>query len=580
MTTLRRTLTVLTAALGGSLVLGSSAALAITPPAHAPGRVVFSVDGGAINNDVDGGAASAAAALPDGGAVLAGNGGSAPHAHAYAAEIRADGSLDSSFGTAGITTLPAFQVDQVLREPDGSFVVGGPGPSLGTSQFPHVMLAHLSADGTLDTSFGTNGILTLSIQSSCGDCAAASVEPGGDIVVTGNTGTLAVNPIANPTVSGNTQWVVARLTPTGALDSTFGQGGIVTLLPTASFGTAVATLANGDIVALGRLASGGQAVTTLTRLLPTGAPDPTFNGGNLVAVPGGAVSSMVANADGTVLVDTTTTVVRYTAAGLLDPSFGTGGVATITGFPSTTLPFPLPQGPLQTSILPAPGDSAVIVNLEDQGVVVAERLTPAGAIDQTFNGGGAKRIALGFGGGGSGFVVSVRPRPLPSLVQDSADIRGTVVERADGSFLAVNGVAVLQGTGEGEGKSIFDFAAAGLTAQFAPDASFGGPATPLEAELRVIRQRASTAHTRHGILVELTLTQPGLARVVIKAHGRVVAQNVLPAFGHGETTVPVELTAYGNTYLRSHRGVKVTATATGRDLLTNTATATASGTLR
>lgn len=64
-------------------------------------------------------------------------------------------------------------------------------------------------------------------------------------------------------------------------------------------------------------------------------------------------------------------------------------------------------------------------------------------------------------------------------MQDSADLRGGLLDRPDGSFLAFDGVAVLEGTGEGEGNSILDFAAAGLTPSFAQDPSFGGPATPL-----------------------------------------------------------------------------------------------------
>ena len=60
-------------------------------------------------------------------------------------------------------------------------------------------------------------------------------------------------------------------------------------------------------------------------------------------------------------------------------------------------------------------------------------------------------------------------------------------------------------TGEGTGRSIFQFAVAGLTSTFSPDPSFGGPATPLSARLNVIPQRAATAHARHGIRVQLTL---------------------------------------------------------------------------
>jgi uncharacterized delta-60 repeat protein len=582
MTNIRRARPLMLAAIGGLSTFSAAVASAASPTvAKAPGRVVFSVNGGAVSNDADGGGARAGVSLPDGGSVLVGNGGSGGSFRTYVAKVKSDGSLDSAFGAGGIATLPGFAASQVLREADGSLVVAGNGATLNNMQLPPIVLAHLHPNGTIDSSFGANGLATLPVQSSCGDCAGVSVAPSGDLVVTGSTGHLPANPIGAPQATPDTQWVVARLTPNGAPDPSFGQAGIATLLPTGSFGTAVATQTNGDTVALGRLVSGGQTVSVLTRLLPSGAVDPSFDGGSLVAVPGGGVSGIIANDDGTVLVDTSSVVVRYTAAGLLDPSFGTGGVAAIAGFPASILPFPLPQSAIpQTQVLPAPGDSVVIFNVGNSGVVVGERLTPSGALDPTFGGPAAKQIALGFGGGGAGVLASVRPRPLPPLAQDSTDIRGTLVERADGSFLAVNGVSVIQPTGEGAGRSIFGFALAGLTPSFGPDPSFGGPATKLYAKLRAVKQRASTAHTRHGILVSMTMDQPGLARVVIKAHGRVVAQNVLPIFGHGQQTLPVELTTYGNQLLRTHSGVKITATATGRDLLTNTARSTASGILR
>ena len=232
MTILRSALPLIVVAAGGVCAPAGVASAASPPPVKAPGRVVFSVNGGVVSNDVDGGGAQAAVVLPDGGAVMVGNGGGT---HTYAAEIRPDGSLDPSFGSGGIASLPGFNVDQVVREADGSFVVAGSGGSgLSVTQFPPIVLVRLSATGTIDTSFGANGVATLTIQSSCGNCAAVSVLPTGDLVVTGNTGNFPADPIKNPQATGDTRWVVARLTPNGALDPSFGQAGIATLLPAGS----------------------------------------------------------------------------------------------------------------------------------------------------------------------------------------------------------------------------------------------------------------------------------------------------------------------------------------------------------
>jgi uncharacterized delta-60 repeat protein len=573
-----RILAVTLAALAGSLTSAAAVAAAAPAPAQAPGRVVFPVDGGVVSNDDDGGAATAAVALPDGGAVLVGNGGGTGRVHTYVAEITAAGSLDPAFGTRGIATLPGIEADQIVEEADGSLIVAGSGTATDKSEYPPIVLVHLNADGTIDSSFGTDGVETTTIESACGDCAAVSALPGGELAVTGDTGPAEAAPGPTPPA---TQWVVARLTPTGALDPSFGQAGIVTLLPTAGNGTAVAGLGNGDIVALGNLVGGGQTVSVLTRLLPSGAADPTFNGGSLIVEPAGVGASMVADPDGTVLVSGAGTVVRYTSGGLPDPSFGAGGIAHLVGFTAPTIPAGTGTSQdLPAKLLATPGDGAVAYYVEDGGAAVVERLTPSGGVDPTQGGGGAKQLGLGFGGGATGPLVTIRPRALPPLDQDSADVRGGMVERPDGSFLAFDGAFVAEGTGEGEGRSSFDFAVAGLTPSFTADTSFGGPATPLHAKLRVIRQRASTARSRHGILVELTLSQPGLARVVIRAHGRAVAENVLPIFAPGEATLPVELTSYGSALLRNHHGIKLTASLTGRDLLTNTATATSAGTLR
>ncbi len=139
---------------------------------------------------------------------------------------------------------------------------------------------------------------------------------------------------------------------------------------------------------------------------------------------------------------------------------------------------------------------------------------------------------------------------------------------------------VTQPTGEGTGFSIGRFAAAALTPSLDLDPSFGGSAAPLRLSVRLSRQRASTARIRHGIRVELQASGVGLARVKITRGGRAIAHSLLPVFKTSQSILPVELTRYGNAYLRRHRDVRVSITATARDLLTNTETTNARGRLR
>jgi hypothetical protein len=62
----------------------------------------------------------------------------------------------------------------------------------------------------------------------------------------------------------------------------------------------------------------------------------------------------------------------------------------------------------------------------------------------------------------------------------------------------------------------------------------------------------------------------GVARVKITQGGRAIAHSLLPVFKTLRGILPVELTRYGNAYLRRHRNVRVSITATARDLLTRT----------
>ena len=77
-------------------------------------------------------------------------------------------------------------------------------------------------------------------------------------------------------------WVTARLTPTGSLDTDFGQQGIAPLPGTNATGYASAALPGGAVAVLGRDLDGPK----LARLTAAGALDPAFHGGVPAALEG------------------------------------------------------------------------------------------------------------------------------------------------------------------------------------------------------------------------------------------------------------------------------------------------------
>jgi uncharacterized delta-60 repeat protein len=168
----------------------------------------------------------------------------------YVVQLTAAGQLDKSFGTGGIVTLAQGSLPSLAVQADGKLVVAS--NSLGSSP-RRINVTRLLTNGLPDTGFGTAGtanVLPLSTWTPYS--TAVQVDPLGRFVIAGFT---------NSTPS----WCdVIRLTPTGALDSTFGSGGVGTSESLASVsgnpGTlnlappnvAMALQPDGNIVLLGR----------------------------------------------------------------------------------------------------------------------------------------------------------------------------------------------------------------------------------------------------------------------------------------------------------------------------------------
>jgi uncharacterized delta-60 repeat protein len=567
MTTLRRTLLLGLAVAGSTLTLCGVAVAAAPAIQTAPGRVVIPVGGGAVDLGADnaGGASDPAVALPDGGAVAIYAG---QEGQSELVQITSDGALDPSFGTDGVVDveaiLPTFTAGEIIRQPDGKLVVVGSQRGSSAVPFPPVVLIRFDPDGSLDHSFGTGGVDTTPVQESC-DCSTVGLQPDGGFVVGG-----ATTQQAGPTLSGVktaiTQWTVAGLTANGALDPSFGQNGLITLVGNGASGIDLQVLPDGDIVTTGDASVNyAHYQGELTRLLPTGAPDPSFHGGTPETLPSTPIpGQLLAYPDGTVIVGVTHAIIRYTTAGLPDQSFGAGGIVQ-TG-PATDLS----DG---GQLLPAAGDGALVIEETGpeyaEGRYTAQLIGPTGALDPSLGGPTGLAFSVPFGGGSSNLLATIRPQSLAPLDQNA--FAGYVVQRPDGSYLLLGGVTVSQPTGEGTGNSIADFAAAALTASFKVDPSFGGPVTPLRGTLTVLNQRAATARARHGIRVTLRFSAPGLARVVIRGGGGVVAQSVLPVLVAGRKILPVELTSFGAKWLKTNPRGRLNVSLAARDLLANPA---------
>jgi uncharacterized delta-60 repeat protein len=128
----------------------------------------------------------------------------------------------------------------VAVQSNGNIVVAG--TASGTNQPNVFAIARFTPSGQLDTSFGGDGLVTTDISGTLPSVTAVIVQPNGQIVVGGASGS------GRRHVPSNT--VLVRYNSNGSLDTTFGTGGIVQEPTTVGAPLAMAQLSNGDYLAV------------------------------------------------------------------------------------------------------------------------------------------------------------------------------------------------------------------------------------------------------------------------------------------------------------------------------------------
>ena len=187
-------------------------------------------------------------------------------------------------------------------------------------------------DGDLDDTFGTSGIAQTAQANAGGYTRGLAVQTDGEIITCDRV---------SPSGSGSDeQFLVARFTTAGQLDSTFGTGGKtqVAFSSGSAFCNAAAIQADGKFVLAG--ASNGFAIA---RLNADGSLDTTFGvlGYASVAFGNGTSSGgaygIAVQSDKKIVVAGATVgpngrlfaVARFDAAGVLDPTFNSTGFETL-----------------------------------------------------------------------------------------------------------------------------------------------------------------------------------------------------------------------------------------------------------
>jgi uncharacterized delta-60 repeat protein len=351
-----------------------------------------------------------------------------------------DGTLDTSFasgngfltfnpggtGAAGASNATKTDIASAvtITSTDQVVVAGRSKNSAGGSE---LTLWRYNTDGTLDTTFGTNGVVFFQHNSTGAAGAVNATKQDGvaSLFVDSSGNYLIAGDSVNST--GGQEPVLWRYTPTGSLDTTFGSGtGFVIFehnvasLSGASSATKsdylsqTAQSADGGYVLAGAAGGSGVTVTAFWKTTATGSVDTSFGvSGALVINAGGAgpggtalgsrddgAQAIVKDSSGKFIAalysntaggNYESILVKFDATGTLDPTYGAGnGIAVLTNgsnsFAGGTL-FDVPNH----LALDSSGNAVFSVqsnSASNDHEPVLVRATPSGTLDTTLEGQG------------------------------------------------------------------------------------------------------------------------------------------------------------------------------------------------
>lgn len=342
-------LAILAALFLSACTLASDLFIQIKELVHIPGSLDTTFGGGDgivntnfLSNSQDKGRAMAV--MSDGKILLAGATYNGVNWIIALARYNSDGSLDTSFGggdgmiTQTVGTSASFANSMAVQS-DGGILLAASAEFGAPSEF---VLLRFTPVGSLDTTFGGgDGIARTAIGSNGDEAYAVAVQAGGKILLAGETDT-------------GSSWDLAlvRYTTDGLLDTSFGGGdGIVTTaIGAGATGGAIAVLKDGKILVAGQASiTGIDGDFALLRFTSDGVLDTSFGGGDgivttdmatdndlgrSIAVQGNGKILVAGQSDNTV--DDDFALVRYTADGTVDTSFGGGDGIVTTNVAAST----------------------------------------------------------------------------------------------------------------------------------------------------------------------------------------------------------------------------------------------------
>jgi uncharacterized delta-60 repeat protein len=361
--------------------------------------------------------------------------------------------LDPTFGTGGLASTGFSDADSAGRMvllSNGKFLISGNFLNANNIDFA---VARFNADGSIDTTFGNSGVASANFPSNQNDFVAAiGVQSDGKIIAGGGTSNGSKFDIG-----------IVRFDSAGILDPSFGTGGFtVTRIPGNRDGFIfdLQVLPDDTIVATGPSgnAQGTDYDFALAKYDANGNLDITFgnNGVTLTPLPGGKIdsaNSVLVQPDQKILIGGTRdngniienfadfALARYDSNGIIDPSFGNGGIV-ITDSPLSRADF------INNTILQNDGKIIGVGTIQTglpgetfpprHGVISLVRYNPDGSLDYSFGDGGFVTTELPAIDDNTAWDVAIRSSGkiviAASLISTSVSDFGMVEYNPDGTF--------------------------------------------------------------------------------------------------------------------------------------------------
>ncbi|GMU19496.1 MAG: hypothetical protein AMXMBFR12_06880 [Candidatus Babeliales bacterium] len=316
------------------------------------------------------------------------------------ARYASDGSLDATFGSSGVQTTAVGDLPVVYAiaiDSSNNIIIAG---STLINKVGFIVLAKYLSNGSLDTSFGNNGIVLSSFESGC-SCYAMNLEEDNKITLTGSI------------LKNDDVWIpLIRYNSDGTLDASFGINGLAVIeLEDCAVGCSIIKQPDNKYV----VAGSAEGQSFVARVDSNGMIDGTFgtNGATVIEV---GNSSFLKGCDfqstGKIVVagysEGQCLLARLNVDGKLDTSFGTSGI-TLNSFGAYNV---LLDMAVDSS------DRIMVVGLSDDTAILS-CYTAIGILDASFGNSGLASIICGYIGNANAIKIQTDDKVLCAGFSDN-----------------------------------------------------------------------------------------------------------------------------------------------------------------